>query len=200
MSQATWFDTDELQLIAFKLGNEEYAVPIMSVQEIIMPEKTTKMPQTPDYVEGVINLRGKIIPIIDGRKRFGFNNAELTGDTRIMVFELEKQTLGLIVDSVSEVVHLKSQDVEPPPVEVSEGQDYLKGIGKFNNRLLILLNPEKCFDAKQLESIKNLMQVSKEITAVKEEAPVVEETPEIKGKTPIVEETTDIEEIDPKDS
>jgi purine-binding chemotaxis protein CheW len=168
MSNDVLFDTEELQLIAFKLGNEEYAVPIMSVQEIIMPEKTTKMPQTPDYVEGVINLRGRIIPVIDGRKRFGFEKTDATGDTRVMVFALETQILGLIVDSVSEVVHLKSKDVEPSPVEASEGSEYIKGIGKFNNRLLILLNPEKCFDAKQLESIKNLTELTKEMTKAKE--------------------------------
>src|SRR3989339_902212 len=96
-------DLKEVQMIVFQLGNEEYAVPITSVQEIIMPLIPTKIPKSPSFVEGVINLRGHIIPIIDGRKKFQLNTETQSKESRIMVLDIEHEVIGLIVDAVCEV-------------------------------------------------------------------------------------------------
>jgi purine-binding chemotaxis protein CheW len=161
------FDKEELQLIAFSLGSEEYTVPIESVQEIIMPQKTTHIPKSPPFIEGVINLRGHIIPILDGRKRFELPISENTAETRIIVLELENHTMGLIVDAVSEVVHLKTANIEPPPIETGENS-FVLGVGKFKDRLLILLDPINFLDMKESESIQSTLQVAKNIVKTSE--------------------------------
>lgn len=167
-------DIEELQLIAFRLGVEEYALPITSVQEIIMPQTTTKMPKSPEFVEGVINLRGNIIPIIDGRKRFGLKVSEVTSESRIMVLELKDHTVGLIVDEVSEVVHLKTKDIDPAPSEFGKSNDLLMGIGKVNDRLLILLEleSENFLDVKEVEGIKNVAKFAEQMSQTKVKAEV----------------------------
>lgn len=157
------FDKEELQLIVFKLGSEDYTVPIESVQEIIMPQKPTHLPKSPDFVEGVVNLRGHIIPIIDGRKRFGLAVEEYTQSKRIIILELKSGTIGLIVDSVSEVVHLKTANIEAPPIEASEDAQFILGIGKFKDRLLILLDPDRFLSLSETESIKSTMNIAQNL-------------------------------------
>jgi len=159
-------DSEELQVIAFKLGKEEYAIAITSVQEIIMPQEKTKIPKSPEFVEGVINLRGHIIPVIDGRKRFGLEITQPTSETRIMVLELEQNTVGLTVDSVSEVIHIQSKDIQNSPVSADESHDFILGIGKYQNRLIILLNPDNFLNVKELESIKNFSQVAENLRSL----------------------------------
>jgi purine-binding chemotaxis protein CheW len=156
------FDKEELQLIAFKLGNEEYTVPIEAVQEIIMPQTPTHLPKTPKFMEGVINLRGHIIPVIDARKRFEMI-AEISADTRIIIIELEDHTIGLVVDAVSEVVHIKSDNIEPPPMEMGDN-DFILGVGKLKDRLLILLDPSNFLNVHETESMQKSIQVAKNIT------------------------------------
>jgi len=151
---------DEIQVIAFKLGKEEYAVAITSVQEIIMPQDKTKIPRSPEFVEGVINLRGNIIPIIDGRKRFGIEMTKETSETRIMVLELDRNTVGLTVDSVSEVIHMQTKDVQQSPVNNDKSQDFILGIGKYRDRLIILLDPANFLDIHEIESIANLAEIA----------------------------------------
>ena len=160
----------EIQLIIFKLGNEEYAVPIMCVQEIIMLQNSTRIPKSPDFVEGVINLRGHIIPVIDGRKKFNLkqSSANNIADQRIMVLEVEEDTIGLIVDAVSEVIHLKKDDIEPPPVDMGEDSDLLWGVGKFDNRLLILLNTEKFLNIQEVTDVKKLAKMTEVIKQANE--------------------------------
>ena len=155
MNEKLNFDTDEIQLIAFKLGNEEYTVPIETVQEIIMPQKTTHMPKAPAFLEGVINLRGHVIPIIDGRKRFDIppTNSE---ETRIIILELEDHTLGLIVDAVSEVVYLQTSLIEAPPIEIDQDNEFILGVGKFKDRLLILLEPTKFLSHNEIKTIQKI--------------------------------------------
>ena len=160
-------ESDELQLIAFKLGNEEYTVPIESVQEIIMPQQTTHIPKSPRFVEGIINLRGHIIPVIDGRKRFDIEVSENNADTRIIVLELDDHTVGLIVDSVSEVVHLKKSSVEPTPIENAENS-FIVGVGKHQDRLLLLLDASKILDTKETENLKQTLEMAKKVSKLQE--------------------------------
>ncbi len=135
--------SDVLQLVSFKLGNEEYAVDILKVQEINRMVEITSIPNVPYYVEGVINLRGKVIPVINLRKKFGLESKKNDAHSRIMVVDVGA-TVGLIVDSVSEVLRLSSETVEPPPPLTSgSGSEYIKGVGKLEDRLLILLDIEK---------------------------------------------------------
>jgi purine-binding chemotaxis protein CheW len=146
-----------LQLVTFKLENEEFGVDILKVQEINRMLTITKIPNAPPFVEGVINLRGKIIPIVDLRKRLGFNGKAYDKSTRIIVVELDGLILGFIVDSVSEVLRVSESTVEPPP-SIMGGieSDYIEGVGKLDNRLLILLELGKVFatkDRKDMESI-----------------------------------------------
>ncbi|HOD41867.1 MAG TPA: chemotaxis protein CheW, partial [Candidatus Wallbacteria bacterium] len=120
------------QLVSFRLGVEEYGVSIMKVQEIIRMQEITKVPQMPDFIEGIINLRGNVIPIIDLRKRFGLSCAEKTIDSRIVVVSVRERIVGIIVDGVSEVLRLSEEQIEPPPPAVSTaGREYIKGVGKL---------------------------------------------------------------------
>ena len=114
----------------------------------------TKIPQSPDFVEGVINLRGNVIPIIDLRKRFHMPEREHDRQTRIVVGEIEGRTVGLIVDAVSEVIRLSSNTMEPTPKIVSENQvDYIKGVGKLEDRLLMLLDIDKILTGTDKEKL-----------------------------------------------
>lgn len=162
----------ELQVIIFKLGSEEYAVPINCVQEIIMPQKATRIPKSPGYVDGVINLRGNIIPVIDGKKKF--NLKEKKGrdiiDKRIMILEVEDETTGLIVDNVNEVINLTISEIEPPPIDLEQNTEIFCGIGKYDNRLLILINSEKFMaindDDKKIEEFAKVTDAIKKSKAV----------------------------------
>ncbi len=130
-----------LQLVTFKLGNEEYAVDILRVQEINRMVEVTQVPNSHVFVEGVINLRGRVIPVINLRKKFGLNTKEVDNQSMIMVVDIDGDTIGLIVDSVSEVLRLPSDTIEPPPPLVTgSNSDYIRGVGKMEDRLLILLD------------------------------------------------------------
>ncbi len=146
--------TELLQLVGFQLGNEEYGIDILKVQEINRVTDITKIPQSPDFVEGVINLRGNIIPIIDLRKRFHMPEREHDRQTRIVVGEIDDRTVGFIVDAVSEVIRLPVNTVEPPPPIVSGGKaEYIKGVGKLENRLLMLLDIDKILTGSEKERL-----------------------------------------------
>ena len=162
----------ETQYVEFSLANEEYAISIDLVQEIIMPQKTTHIPKSPSFIEGVINLRGHIIPIIDGRKRFNIKVSDSTSETRIVILELKGHSVGLIVDAVSEVVNLNSKNIEPSPIDM-EGNDFILGIGKYKNKLLILLNPSNILDSKETEILHQTIKTAKNIIESKETATVI---------------------------
>ena len=149
---------DLLQLVSFNLGNEEFAIDILRVQEINRMVEITKVPKSPDFVEGVINLRGKVIPVIDLRKRFSLEAAEHTKETRIVVVDIEGKVIGLIVDSVSEVLRLPEDTIEPPPPIVAGGVDseYIQGVGKLDDRLLILLDINNIFSKEENEALDKL--------------------------------------------
>lgn len=134
------------QLVSFQLGPEEYAIDILGVQEIIRLVDITHVPNAPHYVDGVVNLRGKVIPIINLRTRFGLSSTEPTKDTRIIVVEVARLILGFIVDSVEEVLRLPEDLIEPSPSTGRGGaDDFHKGVGRVNGRLLILLDLERLF-------------------------------------------------------
>ena len=139
------FDAKEvLQLVTFRLGNEEFSMDILKVQEIIRHMNLTRVPRTPDFVDGVINLRGRVIPVLDLRKRFGMAAEEKTNETRIIVVDVDNSVVGFKVDAVSEVLRLPADTVEPPPLLVKGTEsDYIKGVGKLEGRLIILLDVSK---------------------------------------------------------
>ncbi|MDH7577919.1 MAG: chemotaxis protein CheW [Bacillota bacterium] len=137
-------ENGEIQLVIFRLGAEEYGVPITQVQEINRLTTPTKIPKAPAFVEGVINLRGKVLPVIDLKKRFGLEGTVYTDEARIVVVEIAGHTVGVIVDVVSEVLRLPLSSIEPPPAVIAGiTADYLRGVGKLDDRLLILLDLNK---------------------------------------------------------
>ena len=178
-------DQKEIQMIVFNLGNEEYAVPITNVQEIIMRQSPTRIPKSPSFVEGVINLRGHIIPIIDGKRKFMLESVsnQNANEERIMILELEEESIGLIVDAVSEVIHLNISDIEPPPIEMDSETEFLWGVGKFQGRLLILLDPQKFMTITEVGDMKKLAKVTNTIKQINEVEQAITETKEKHPKT-----------------
>ncbi|HXX63760.1 MAG TPA: chemotaxis protein CheW [Bacteroidota bacterium] len=137
--------SDELlQLVSFKIGDEEFGVDILKVQEINRMLDVTRVPNAPECVDGVINLRGKVIPIISLRRRFRLERKENDKNTRIVVVELDGKVVGFVVDAVSEVLRIPRSVTEPPPSVVSGIEaEYIRAVGKLEDRLLILLDLEK---------------------------------------------------------
>jgi len=133
----------ELQLVSFKVGGEEFCLDILRVQEIIRIQALTRVPNSPSFVEGVINLRGKVIPVIALRRRFGLDEIAHDKQTRIVVSETKGAVLGFIVDSVSEVLRIPASTVEPPPRLGKVEREYVSGVGKLDSRLLILLDVDR---------------------------------------------------------
>src|SRR3984885_7077793 len=134
----------ELHIVGFKVGRETYGVPITSLHEIVRVPEITAVPDAPDYLEGVINLRGKIVSVMDLRKRFGQKQVELKKRNRILVVEHSGRLAGLIVDSASEVVKIPIEDVEAPPAVFQEGGlNCVTGLGKVRGRLIVLLDMTK---------------------------------------------------------
>lgn len=129
-----------LQFVTFTLNDEEYAVDILSVQEINRITEITKVPNSPDYVEGVINLRGKVIPVINLRNKFGFEEKATDDDSRIIIMEIQGIINGVIVDSVSEVLRIPASAIEAAPAVATDTiSKYIKGLAKLENRLIILV-------------------------------------------------------------
>lgn len=133
---------ERMQLVSFNLADEEYGVEVLRVREIIRMPNITRVPNTPTFVEGVINLRGKVIPIISLRKRFNLDSADIDGRTRIMVMELGSELTGFVVDSVAEVIRISAGEIQPAPPVIAGGieQEYLAGVVNREDRLLVLLD------------------------------------------------------------
>ena len=147
-------DDELLQLVTFSTGDEEFGVDILRVQEIIRTMAITKVPKAPEFVEGVINLRGKVIPIIDLRRRFGLQSKEHDKHTRIIVIEINTMIVGFVVDSVSEVLRIPASTVEPPPPVVAGLEsEYISGVGKLEDRLLILLDLDRLLSRTDIEAL-----------------------------------------------
>ena len=146
------------QLVSFHLAEEEYGIEISKVREIILFGEITKIPQTPSFVKGLINLRSTVIPIIDLRLRFGLDETEPTEETRVVVTQVNDKTIGIVVDSVSEVLRVSGDQISPPPATVAGcAQDYLTGLANLDDRLLILLDIEKVLDVETEQAISGLV-------------------------------------------
>ena len=149
-------DGDLLQLVSFVVGEEEFAVSILAVQEINRMMQITRVPQSPPFVEGVINLRGKIIPVINLRERFGMDKLENVEDMRIIVVEVNDRVIGFTVDQVNEVLRISADIVDSAPQMSLSGnvdRDYVQGVGKLDDRLLILLSLECLFSDEELTEL-----------------------------------------------
>jgi purine-binding chemotaxis protein CheW len=144
----------EQQLVVFELAKEHYGLDIATVEGIIKMQAITKMPQSPDFVEGVTNLRGSVVPVIDLRRRFGLPRQDVTKDTRIVVVYLSNKKVGMIVDGVSEVLRISDDAVEPPPPMVASiNTAFIKGIAKLENRLVTLLELNKVLSLEEQASL-----------------------------------------------
>ncbi|KAB0672188.1 purine-binding chemotaxis protein CheW [Oryzomonas sagensis] len=141
------------QLVSFNICNEEYGVEVLKVREIIRMTTITHMPNTPPYVEGVINLRGKVIPIMSMRKRFGLAETASDSQTRIIVIDIAGSLTGFIVDSVAEVIRITGSEIQPPPSMTSGGleQEFIVGVVNRADRMLILLDPDKMLSRTERE-------------------------------------------------
>jgi len=150
-------DDELLQLVTFKVADEEFGLDILKVQEIIRIMDITRVPRAPAFVDGVINLRGKVIPIIDLRRRFGMERREHDQQTRIIVIELDRLIVGFVVDSVSEVLRIPASTVEAPPsIVAGVDAEYISGVGKLEDRLLILLDLDKLLSANERQAVDAL--------------------------------------------
>lgn len=146
---------DELiQLVSFMLADEEYGVEVLKVREIIRMPTITKMPNVPQHVEGIVNLRGKVIPIISMRRRFNLMENEIGSQTRIIIMDVAGSLTGFIVDAVSEVIRIHSSEIQPPPSMVLSGgigQEFITGVINHADRLLIIMDVDRMFSDDEQE-------------------------------------------------
>lgn len=151
---------DELiQLVSFMLADEEYGVEVLKVREIIRMPTITKMPNVPQHVEGIINLRGKVIPIISMRRRFGLMENENSSQTRIIIMDVCGTLTGFIVDAVSEVIRIHSSEIQPPPSMILSGgiaQEFITGVFNHAERLLIIMDIDRMFSDDERECFGDL--------------------------------------------
>lgn len=132
---------DELKILIFNVNNEYYATDIMEVERILGYEPTTKLPDVPDFVDGVINYEGGILPVISLAKRFNFSNQDINPNSKVIVSKHEESKIGIIVDVVSEVIDIGDKDLEnPPEVVAGISKRYLKGLVKKDNKIIIFLD------------------------------------------------------------
>jgi purine-binding chemotaxis protein CheW len=147
----------ELHIVGFRVGRETFGVPIGLVHEIVRVPEITAVPDSPGYVEGVINLRGKIISVVDLRKRFGEKEIAAHKKNRILVTEVEGKMVGLIVDAASEVIKIPENEIELPPSVFEEGElNYVTGVGKLHGRLVILIDLSKILQKGELHRLAQL--------------------------------------------
>jgi len=147
-----------IQLVSFNLGPEEYAVEVLKVREIIRMTSITHIPNTPPSIEGIINLRGKVIPIVSLRSRFNMMDSDNDQHTRIMVMDIGGKMMGFIVDGVSEVIRISSAEIQPPPSMVAGGvdQDFISGVIQHADHLLLMLQMERMFSNDEQDAFAEL--------------------------------------------
>jgi purine-binding chemotaxis protein CheW len=149
----------DIQVVGLRVGRETFGLPIAMVREIVRVPEITSVPNAPAYIEGVINLRGRIVPVVDLRKRFGEKVPEPTKKNRIVVVELDNRPIGLIVNSASEVLKIAPSEIEAPHAVFQEGElNYITGVGKFRGRLVILLDLSKILQRGELRRLDELAE------------------------------------------
>ena len=147
-------ENQENKFLTFNIGKEEYGIEIQNVMQILGMQKITELPEMPSFVQGVINLRGKVIPVIDVRLRFGFEKREFDDRTCIIVIDINDISVGLIVDQVKEVIGIPFANIEPPPsINKSAESRYIKGLGKFGDSVKIMLDTQKLLFDEELEQV-----------------------------------------------
>lgn len=147
----------EAHVVGFRIGRETFGVLISAVREIVRVPEITAVPNAPDYIEGVVNLRGRIVPVVDLRKRFGEKDIQPSKKNRILVVELEDKVVGLIVNSASEVLKIPPSEIEQPHNFFLEGElNYISGVGKLGGRLIILLDLSKILQRGELRRLDEL--------------------------------------------
>ena len=134
---------DIVQLVGFIIGEEEYAVPILSIQEIIKPISWTRVPQTPAYVLGVFNLRGSVIPLIDLRVKFGLGAKNHNDETRFFVLKQDEEVAGFVIDRLTAAIRIKKTDIGPPPDTIASEDSMIEGVGKQEGKILTILKVDK---------------------------------------------------------
>ncbi len=140
------------QFVGFRLGNEDYAIAITKTQEIILMKPITRLPQVPSSIEGLINLRGNVIPIVNLRIRFGLPAREFDDETRTVVVNTHDKTVGFVVDEVTQVMRVAADQIQPVPISVSSSaRRYIAGIARLDEKLLILLDIDKLFDPAEID-------------------------------------------------
>ena len=151
----------DLHLVGFRVGRETFGVPIHLVHEIVRVPEITAVPEAPEYIEGVINLRGKIVSVLDLRKRFGEKEIASDRKNRVIVVEMDKKLVGLIVDAASEVLKVPEAEIENPPNVFEEGDlNYVTGVGKLKGRLIILIDLTKVLQRGELKRIGALAEAA----------------------------------------
>ena len=143
------------QLVVFELAGEYYAVDIHRVESIIKMQEITSVPHAPEFVDGVINLRGEVLPVVDLRCRFGLDSIEDTKDTRIVVVAIDSMKVGMVVDGVSEVLNVNTDEIEPPsPMVTTVDSGFIEGIAKQEKRLVILVDLAKLLSIQETKELK----------------------------------------------
>lgn len=151
-------EADEAQYLTFLLGGEMYAIGILNIKEIIGYGQPTQVPMMPNYVRGIINLRGRVVPVIDLLPRFGRESTEVSKRTCVVIIDVEvegeHQDIGVVVDAVSEVLQIASRDIEPPPAFGAKIRaDFIAGMGKINGKFVIILNVDKVLSVEELAQL-----------------------------------------------
>ncbi|MCT4661788.1 MAG: chemotaxis protein CheW [Tissierellales bacterium] len=147
----------ERQFVVFRLESEEYAIDIMNVKEIGPYELTTKVPNSPDFITGVVNYRGEVIPIIDLKKKFMLEESHQEDEKRVIVIGLDGKQIGFVVDEASETIIFEESEVDPPPeIIIDKTRKYITGVGKKENRLIIIIDLSKVLSKEEQNKVKNL--------------------------------------------
>ncbi len=149
---------ENLQLVTFQLGIEEYALPILSVQEIIQYKEPRQLPSMPNYAEGMISLRGTVIPVLNTGKRLHIDTDKNSKDKKIIILQAEADCIGLVVDSVSEVIHLPKSEIESVPLNNNDDINCIYGVGKYQDKLIVLIEPDKFIYDSNLQEINKKAQ------------------------------------------
>ncbi len=155
-SNAADVNDEILQWVTFHLGDETYGINVMQVQEVLRYSEIAPVPGAPAYVLGIINLRGNVVTVIDTRTRFGLNSSEVTDNSRIVIIEAEKQVIGILVDSVAEVVYLRSSEIDSAPnIGTEESAKFIQGVSNRDGELLILVDLNKLLSDEEWDELSN---------------------------------------------